>query len=67
MSSRNCKNCVNCDFTKGFMCNCHYSYDEMQDGEMYHIQVGQYVHRSRANKCKHYSKEEYERDKIFVL
>ena len=28
MTGRDCKNCVNCDFTRGFMCTCHYSYDE---------------------------------------
>ena len=63
MTGRDCKNCVNCDLTRGFMCTCHYSYDT----ETWHTQVGQYVHRSRANKCEYYSEEEYERDKIFVL
>ena len=55
MIGRDCKKCVNCDFTRGFMCTCHYSYDEMQDGTMFHVQVGQDVHRSRANKCEYYS------------
>ena len=63
MTGRDCKNCVNCDFTRGFMCTCHYSYDT----ETEHIQVGQDVHRNRANKCEYYSEEEYERDEIFVL
>lgn len=63
MIGRDCKKCVNCDFTRGFMCTCHYSYDT----ETGHAQVEQYVHRRRANKCEHYSEEEYERDKIFVL
>ena len=49
------------------MCTCRYSYDEMQDGTMFHVQVGQDVHRSRANKCEYYSEEEYERDEIFVF
>ena len=64
---RNCKDCVNCDFVRGFMCTCHYSYDEMRDGTMFHVQVGQDVHRSKANKCEHYSVEKYGRDTIFVL
>ena len=67
MTGRDCKNCVNCDFTRGFMCTCHYSYDEMQDGTMFHVQVGKDVHRSRANKCEYYSEKEYERDEIFVF
>ena len=33
MTGRDCKNCVNCDLTRGFMCTCHYSYDETQDGK----------------------------------
>lgn len=66
-TDRDCKNCVNCDFTRGFMCTCHYSYDETKDDKMYHIQVGQDVHRRRANKCEHYSEKEYDRDKIFAL
>ena len=67
MTGRDCKNCVNCDFIKGFMCTCRYSYDEMQDGTMFHVQVGKDVHRSRANKCEYYSEEEYERNEIFVF
>ena len=63
MTGRDCKNCVNCDFTRGFMCTCHYSYDT----ETGHVQVGQDVHRSKANKCEQYSVEEYGRDTIFVL
>lgn len=58
-----CKNCVNCDSVRGFMCTCHYSYDT-DDG---HVQVGQDVHRNHANKCEYYSEEYYERDSMFVL
>lgn len=58
-----CKNCYNCDSIRGFMCTCHYSYEE--DG--YHVQVGQDVHRSRANKCEFYTTEKYKRDEVFVL
>lgn len=62
-SERDCAKCVNCDYTWGFMCTCRYSYDD----EKGHHQVGQDVHRSRANKCDHYSAEKYDRDKMFVL
>ena len=61
--NKDCKNCVNCDFVKGFMCTCHYSYDT----ETSHIQVGQDVHRRNANKCEHYTEESYKRDAVFVL
>ena len=60
---RDCADCVNCDFLWGFMCTCHYSYDK--DG--YHHQVGQDVHRSKANKCEYYTTEKYNRDEIFAL
>lgn len=62
-----CTNCVNCDYVRGFMCNCHCSYDEEKDGAKYHVQCGQYVHVSHANKCEHYSEEPYDRDKFFIL
>jgi hypothetical protein len=39
----------------------------MKNGKMYHVQVGQDVHRNRANKCEYYSEEEYKRDEIFVF
>ena len=65
---RDCKDCVNCDFIRGFMCTCHRSYDETRaDGSKWHVQVGEDCHRNRANKCEHYSTQEYNRDKIFVL
>lgn len=60
---KDCKDCVNCDSLHGFMCTCHYSYDEGNK----HIQVGQDIHRSAANKCKHYTTEKYDRDLFFVL
>ena len=60
---KDCNNCVNCDFVRGFMSTCHYSYDT----ETGHIQVGQDVHRSHANKCEHYMDKPYKRDTIFVL
>lgn len=58
-----CKNCVNCDFVWGFMCTCHYSYDK----DDCHVQVGQDIHRSHANKCEHYSEESYDRDEFFMI
>ena len=58
-----CKNCVNCDFVWGFMCTCHYSYND-EEG---HHQVGQDVPRKRADKCEHYTEEKYDRDEMFVL
>jgi len=58
-----CKNCVNCDSLHGFMCTCHYSYDD----EKGHHQVGQDVHRNRAIKCEFYSETDYGRDEMFVL
>lgn len=61
--TKDCERCVNCDFTWGFMCTCHYSYDK--DG--HHYQVGQDVHRSRASKCEFYTEERYDRDEMFVL
>lgn len=64
---RNCKKCVNCDGERGFMVTCHYSYDEIIDGVKYHVQTGQDCHMSKANKCEHYTEENYDRDEIFVL
>lgn len=58
-----CKDCVNCDFIWGFMCTCHYSYND-EEG---HHQIGQDVPRKRADKCEHYTKEKYDRDEMFVL
>ena len=58
-----CKNCLNCDFVWGFMCTCHYSYND-EEG---HHQVGQDVPRKRADKCEHYTEEKYDRDEMFVL
>ena len=60
---KDCKDCVNCDFTKGFMCTCHYSYDD----DKYHYQVGQDIHRGTAEKCDYYTTEKYNRDEVFVL
>lgn len=62
-----CTNCVNCDCVRGFMCNCHCSYDEEIDGVKYHVQRGQYVHVNHANKFEHYAEEPYDRDKFFIL
>ena len=62
-AEKDCERCVNCDSLHGFMCTCRYSYDK--DG--YHYQVGQDVHRSRANKCEFYTEERYSRDLLFVL
>jgi len=58
-----CKNCMNCDFIWGFMCTCHYSYND-EEG---HHQVGQDVPRKRADKCEQYTEEKYDRDEMFVL
>ena len=58
-----CKDCMNCDFIWGFMCTCHYSYND-EEG---HHQVGQDVPRKRADKCEHYTEEKYDRDEMFVL
>lgn len=64
---RECTNCVNCDYVRGFMITCRCSYDEIKDGVKWHVQsVGEY-HKSHAKKCEHYSEEEYERDEMFVL
>lgn len=59
---KDCKNCNNCDFVRGFMCTCHYSYDT----ETEHVEVGQDVHRSHANKCDYYTEEKKERG-MFIL
>ena len=58
-----CKDCINCDFIWGFMCTCHYSYND-EEG---HHQIGQDVPRKRADKCEHYTEEKYDRDEMFVL
>lgn len=64
---RDCKECVNCCSVHGFMCTCRYSYD---DGK-YHHQVGQDVHRAKANTCAYYKYkkpgENPERKEIFPL
>ena len=60
---KDCKNCVNCDSLHGFMCTCHYSYNDDEG----HHQVGQDVHRKTANKCDFYTEEKYDRDEMFVL
>lgn len=61
---KDCKDCVNCDFIRGFMCSCHYSYNTKDS----HIQVGQdNVNRKRANKCDFYTTEKYDRDKFWAL
>ena len=64
---KSCVNCVNCDLVRGFMVTCHYSYDEQREDGMYHVQVGQDVHKNQANKCGHYSEEKRDRDAFFVL
>ena len=64
---KKCTDCVNCDYIRGFMVTCHYSYNEERDGRMWHVQCGQDVHYSRANKCEHYAEQTYDRDEIFVL
>lgn len=64
---KSCRECVNCDSTRGFMVNCHVSYDEVRNGESWHVQVGQYVHEKTANRCDHYATEKYDRDKFFVM
>lgn len=58
-----CKDCMNCDSIWGFMCTCHYSYND-EEG---HHQIGQDVPRKRAEKCEHYTEEKYDRDEMFVL
>lgn len=62
-----CKNCVNCDFVWGFMCTCRYSYNDLVDGESFHHQIGQDVNRLKANTCKFYTEETYDRDEVFVI
>lgn len=61
--NKDCKDCKNCCSLHGFMCNCRYSYND----ERGHHQVGQFVRRQSADKCKHYTTKEYNRDKLFVL
>ena len=65
--SKKCTDCVNCDSVRGFICTCHYSYDEERGGVKYHVQCGQDVHISKANKCNYYSEQAYDRDEMFVL
>lgn len=60
---RRCTNCANCDYRRGFMVTCHYSYDE--DG--WHHQVGQDVPFQTAEKCKYYTEDGTGRDEFFVL
>ena len=67
MKAKKCTDCVNCDAVHGFIVTCRCSYDEERDGHLWHIQCGQDVHYSRANKCDHYSEKPYGRDEMFVL
>lgn len=60
---KDCTECTNCDYIRGFMCSCRYSYDK--DGM--HYQVGQDVPRTSANKCEFYTTKKGNRDKFFVL
>ena len=62
-SYKDCKDCFNCCSIHGFMCTCRYSYDT----DIGHVQVGQDVHRARANKCAYYTVKKYDRDEYFVL
>lgn len=64
--AKDCKNCFNCDSLHGFMATCRRSYYEEREGTLWHVQHGEDVHRTRANKCEHYTEEEYERG-TFVL
>ena len=63
MKGKDCADCVNCDVVRGFMVTCRYSYD---DGN-YHHQVGQDVHRKKAQNCDFYTTEKYNRDSFFAL
>lgn len=65
--ARECTDCVNCVRTRGFMITCQCSYDEIRDGVKWHVQHGGDYHKSHAQKCEHYSEEEYDRDEVFVL
>lgn len=56
--NRDCSDCVNCASLHGFMCTCHYSYDEVRDGTKYLVGVSQDVSRMKAKKCEHYSEVE---------
>lgn len=60
---KDCRKCKNCDHIRGFICICHYSYDDDKG----HYQVGQVVHRSRANICDKFTEQAYDRDKIFII
>lgn len=65
---KDCRDCINCDFIWGFMCTCHYSYDEVrEDGSKWHVQSGSDQNRKKANKCEHYTPQPYDRDKVFIL
>lgn len=50
-SLRDCKECINCQAVRGFMCTCSYQFD---DG-IYHHSVNQDVSRVHANKCAFYT------------
>lgn len=60
---KDCKDCINCDSVRGFMCSCHYSYTN----DTRHCQVGQHVNRKTAERCEHYADTPYERDEVFVI
>ena len=60
---KDCKDCVNCDSIRGFICTCRYSYEDNTG----HCQVGQRVNRKTAERCEHYSDEPYDRDEVFVI
>lgn len=65
--TKKCTDCVNCDAVRGFMVTCRYSYDVEKDGVKWHVQHGQYVPFSKANKCEYYTEQAYDRDEMFVL
>ncbi len=65
--TKKCTDCVNCDAIRGFMVTCHYSYDTEKDGVKWHVQCGQDVHYSRANKCEYYTEQSYDKDEMFVI
>lgn len=68
MNGRKCTDCVNCDFVRGFMCTCYYSYDTVDDnGHKWHVQSGRDSNINYANKCEHYANVMYNRDEVFVL
>ena len=57
---KDCKDCINCDSIRGFMCNCRYSYDDNAG----HYQIGQCVNRKTAERCEHYADKPYDRDEV---